>query len=171
MTVQQKKEKSMSTKILLTCFVALGLLLSGCQGVSYAAAPDNTATAAPVEPTTEPVPTEMAFPAVQNPVEAEALSITLDDLVEIWFNGSYITFKSNGVYAIYGSLDTLQAGEVLDEGQYGVQGDQLWLGPQSRHCNGMGFYQLTSKGENELEFTQIREECSRYIGKIEKYIP
>jgi hypothetical protein len=108
---------------------------------------------------------------VQEPAHSEVLSVTQDELIGTWFNGAYLEFKSNGFYSLYISLEALQAGAKSDEGQYGLQGDQLWLGPLSSYCDGMGFYQLTSKSENELVFTMVREECSRTLGKLQRVTP
>ena len=160
----------MSTKTrfsLATLFAALGLLACACSEVSYAAAP----TTPPPSPTAEPIPTEAFVPTIPPPAETEELRLTADELVGIWFDGNYIEFKSNGTYAFYPSLDALNAGEKFDEGKYGVEGVQFWFDPMSRNCNGIGFYQLTGKSENELEFTKIREVCSRYLGKIERIAP
>jgi len=170
----KKGEKNMSTKnfrSIVTLVAVLSLIVSGCSTVSYAADEMDTPTAALLEQTSAPQPTETAQPEVPDLVNAEALAVSIEDLVGIWFNEAYIEFKSDGNYAVYLSMDALQAGEKLDEGKYGMQGDQLWLGPMSRNCNGMGFYQLTSKSENELEFTKIREECSRSVGKIQRVMP
>jgi hypothetical protein len=108
---------------------------------------------------------------VQEPAHSEVLSVTQDELIGTWFNGAYLEFTSNGFYSLYISLEALQAGAKSDEGQYGLQGDQLWLGPLSSYCDGMGFYQLTSKSENELVFTMVREECCRTLGKLQRVTP
>jgi hypothetical protein len=47
--------------------------------------------------------------------------LTRDELQGIWFNGNYIVFLSNGTYRIYASLDALQTGDSLDDGQYALQ--------------------------------------------------
>jgi len=165
-------EKNMSTKnflTIVTLVAVLSLIASGCSGIGYAAAPTDTPPASLPEATSQLTPTDTTQPAA--PEAFETLTVTLDELVGTWFNGSYLSFKSNGAYVVYASLEALQAGQGLDEGEYGVQGDQLWLGPMSSHCNGMGFYQLTSKDENGLEFTKIREECSRSLGKLQRVTP
>lgn len=154
---------------ILTLVAVFSLMASGCSGISYAAAPTLTPIIPQQTPTFTPMPTEPSN--VQEPANSEVLSVTQDELVGIWFNGTYLEYKSNGFYSLYNSLEDLQAGDKSDEGQYGQQGDQLWLGPMSKYCNGMGFYQLTSKGDNELVFTLVREACSRTMGKLQKVTP
>ena len=156
--------KNFRTIVILVSVISL--MISGCSGISYAAAPTNTSQSP--EQTPISAPQSIGTPAVQEP---DGLSLTQDELVGTWFNGTYIVFLSNGTYRIYASEDALQAGYNLYDGQYGLQGSQLWLGPMSRYCNGMGFYQVAKKGESELEFTQIREECSRFLGKIQRIKP
>jgi len=162
----------MNTKIILTILTLVtvfSLMASGCSGILYAAAPTLTPILPQQTPTFTPMPTEPSN--VQELANSEVLSVTQDELIGTWFNGTYLEFKSNGFYSLYSSLEALQAGDKSDEGQYGLQGDQLWMGPMSSYCNGMGFYQLTSKSENELEFIMVREECSRTLSKLQRVMP
>jgi hypothetical protein len=154
---------------IVTLVTVFCLMASGCSGISYAAALTFTPTTLIQTPTFTPMSTEPSI--VQEPAHSEVLSVTQDELVGTWFNGTYLEFKSNGFYSLYNSLEARQAGDNSDEGQYGLQGDQLWMGPMSSYCNGMGFYQLTSKSEDELEFTLVKEECSRTLGKMQRVTP
>ena len=154
---------------IVTLVAVFSLVASGCSGISYAAAPTLTPTIPQETLTFTPMPAEPSI--VQEPAHSEVLSVTQEELIGTWFNGTYIEFKSNGFYSLYDSLEALQAGDKSDEGQYGLQGDQLWMGPMSSYCNGMGFYQLTSKSENELEFIMVREECSRTLSKLQRVMP
>jgi hypothetical protein len=156
----------MNTKkilIIVTLVTVISLLVSGCSGISYAAAPKNTPKSLQQIPTSATQPTKTAVD--QEPL---SLSLTQVELEGTWFYGNYIVFQSTGSYRLFDSLDALQKGDSLDDGQYGLQGNQHWLGPMSRYCNGMGLYQVTSKQEGEIEFTMIREECSRNLGKLQK---
>ncbi len=154
---------------ILTLVAVFSLMASGCSGISYAAASTLTPKTPQHTPTFTPMPTAPFI--VREPANSGVLSVTQDELVGTWFNGTYLEFKSNGFYSLYSSLEALQAGDKSDEGQYGQQGDQLWLGPMSKYCNGMGFYQLTSKSENVLVFSMVRDECSRTLGKLQKVTP
>jgi hypothetical protein len=151
---------------IVTLVAVISLLASGCSGISYAAAPVNTPQSSEPTPTSATQPTETAV--VQEP---EGLSLSQYELVGTWFNGNYIEFLSNGTYRLYATLDALYSGDSYDDGQYGLQGSQLWLGPMSRNCNGLGFYQVTSQSKTDLEFTQIREECGRSLGKLQRVAP
>ena len=154
---------------LLTLVAVLSLVNCGCSGISYAAAPADLPAITIQEATSQPTPPSTVKPTAA--VSAKTLTVTIEELTGTWFNGSYITFKTNGVYVVYASLEAQQLDVRLDDGTYGVMGNQLWFGPMSSHCNGMGFYQLTGKSQNELEFVKIREECSRSLDKLLRVTP